>query len=71
MDRQEFNEALKKAGLSKKDFGEIVGIEYQTLNAWGSSGRVIPSWVKPFLDCKAKSKAFDVIADAVDGVRKS
>jgi DNA-binding XRE family transcriptional regulator len=69
MERQEFNEALKTAGLTKKVFGEMVRIEYQTINAWGSSGRAIPSWVRPFLECQSKSKAFEIIANKVDEVR--
>jgi DNA-binding XRE family transcriptional regulator len=65
MERQEFNELLKIAGLTKKVFGEMVGIEYQTINAWGSSGRVIPSWVRPFLECQSKSKAYERVRDEV------
>jgi hypothetical protein len=69
MDRQEFNEALKKAKLSKKEFGEIVGIEYVTVNNWGSSGKVIPSWVPSWIENYLKSEAFEIIADKIDEVR--
>ena len=65
MERQEFNEALKKAKLSKKEFGEIVGIEYQTINAWGSSGRVIPSWVPSWIENYLKSEAYGRVRDEV------
>jgi hypothetical protein len=44
-------------------------MEYGTINSWGSSGKVIPAWVRPFLECQSKSKAFDMIADKVDEVR--
>lgn len=69
MDRQEFNNALKLTGLSKKEFAEMVGMEYGTINSWGSSGKIIPSWVSSWIDNYSKSKAFDVIADKVDEVR--
>ncbi len=65
MERQEFNDLLKQAGLTKKVFGEMVRIEYQTINAWGSSGRVIPAWVRPFLECQSKSKAYERVRDEV------
>lgn len=70
MERQEFNELLSIANMSKKEFAELVGMEYGTINSWGSSGKTIPSWVEPFLKCQAKSKAFDLIANKVDEVRK-
>lgn len=65
MDRQEFNDALKLAGLSKKEFAEECGIEYGTVNNWGNEGRGVPYWVKPFLECKAKSNAYDRVRDEV------
>lgn len=65
MERQEFNNMLLLAGMSKKEFAELVGMEYQTVNAWGSSGRVIPSWVQPFLECQSKSKAYERVRDEV------
>jgi hypothetical protein len=73
MERQEFNELLKQAGLTKKIFAEMVGMEYQTINAWGISGRVIPAWVRPFLECQSKSKAYERVRDevlSIEGISK-
>lgn len=65
MERKEFNDLLSIAGMTKKEFAELVGMEYGTINSWGSSGKVIPSWVRPFLECQAKSKAYKLIRDEV------
>jgi DNA-binding transcriptional regulator YdaS (Cro superfamily) len=70
MERQEFNDLLSIAGMTKKEFAELVGMEYGTINSWGSSGKIIPAWVCPFLECQSKSKVFEIIADKVDAVRK-
>lgn len=69
MDRKEFNELLSIAGMTKKEFSELVGMEYGTINSWGSSGKTIPAWVEPLLKCQAKAKAFDMIAERVDEIR--
>jgi DNA-binding XRE family transcriptional regulator len=50
MTRDEFNELLKTANLSKKDFAEYLGTSYNTVNAWGSSGRDVPYWVKSWIE---------------------
>jgi DNA-binding XRE family transcriptional regulator len=65
MERQEFNDLLSIAGMTKKEFAELVGMEYGTINSWGSSGKVIPSWVRPFLECQSKSKAYERVRDEV------
>ncbi|MFA6145156.1 MAG: XRE family transcriptional regulator [Sulfurimonas sp.] len=69
MDRQEFNEALKKAKLSKKVFAELVGAEYGTVNNWGTEGRGVPYWVSSWIENYLKREAFDTIAQRVDEVR--
>jgi len=50
MDRKEFNLLLKNANLSKKEFCEIIGLNYNTVNTWGSSKINIPKWVKSWLE---------------------
>lgn len=46
MEKQTFNELLKKAGLSKKEFGEMLGTSGPTISNWGNEGREIPYWVE-------------------------
>jgi DNA-binding XRE family transcriptional regulator len=49
MDKQLFNNLLKSAGLSKKEFGEILGTTGATISNWGNEGREIPYWVESWL----------------------
>lgn len=64
MEKQKFNEMLKTAGLSKKEFGEILGTTGGTISNWGNEGREIPYWVESWLQlyienqqCKAMKEA--------------
>lgn len=59
MTREEFNSLLDKAGLTKKQFCETIGLNYNTINTWGSSNIKIPAWVKTWLINYAKAKSFD------------
>lgn len=49
MDNEKLKEKLKNAGLSKKEFAKLVGLQYQTVINWGSS-KNIPHWVDSWLD---------------------
>ena len=50
MTREEFNTLLLKANLSKKEFCQIIELNYNTVNTWGSSKVNIPKWVKSWLE---------------------
>jgi len=65
MNRQEFNELLEKAGLKKKEFAELVGVEYGAVNNWGNEKHGVPYWVPSWLDNYTKSKAYDRVRDEV------
>ena len=39
MDREEFNEFMKRAGLNKKQLAEILETSYQGVKSWGTNGR--------------------------------
>lgn len=49
MDKQLFNDLLKTSGLSKKEFGELLGTTGATISNWGNEGREIPYWVESWL----------------------
>ncbi|AYJ81032.1 acyl carrier protein [Aliarcobacter cryaerophilus ATCC 43158] len=64
MEKEEFNELLKNANLSKKEFANILDINPGSLNNWGSSQN-IPYWVKSWLENYIKAKDIDKIAETV------
>jgi DNA-binding transcriptional regulator YiaG len=68
----EFKELLKTAGLNKKQFAELLEMQYNTVNAWGSNNN-IPSWVKSWIENYIKAKTYDSIKNKVfeiEGLKK-
>ncbi|OCL85734.1 hypothetical protein AAX26_01801 [Aliarcobacter thereius] len=65
MDREEFNTLLEKANLTKKEFCQIIDLNYNTVNTWGSSSINIPKWVKSWLENYIKAKDMDKVVEAV------
>jgi len=57
MNLDDFKTRLKFAGLNKKEFAEIVGLNYQTVNNWGNS-KSIPHWVDSWLNLYIQAKNF-------------
>ena len=62
MERDEFNKLLEEAEISKKEFCDIIGLNYNTINTWGSSNIKIPKWVKSWLENYIKAKDIDKVA---------
>jgi len=56
MNNDVFKELLKKAGLTKKAFSEILGTSTQSVNNWGSNGRDFPYWVQSWLTLYIENK---------------
>lgn len=64
MTRDEFNNLLEKANLTKKDFCTLLNIAYPTVNNWGSS-KDIPYWVKSWLENYIKAKDIEKMAETM------
>ena len=63
--RDVFNELLKRVNLSKKEFAELVGVQYSSVNNWGSGKFGVPYWVKSWLENYIKSLDMDKIVEVV------
>ena len=63
MNYEEFEELLKKANLSKKEFSELVEMNYVSITNWNKSK--IPPWVESWLQNYIKAKISDDIIEAV------
>lgn len=64
MEKEEFNNLLKEANLSKKEFAGIIDMQYSSVNNWGSSQQ-FPRWVKSWLENYIKAKEMDKVVEAV------
>ena len=61
MNKEEFNNLLKQANLTKKEFAGIINITAGSLNNWGSTQN-IPYWVKSWLENYISKQRFESIA---------
>ena len=70
MNRDEFNNLLNKANLTKKEFCNIIELNYATINTWGSSKINIPKWVKTWLENYIKAKSYNDVKNKVFEIEK-
>ena len=56
MNNQAFEELLKSAGLSKKDFAALVEMNYNSVTNWNKSDK-IPQWVNSWLTLYIENKS--------------
>ena len=55
MNNKAFEELLKDARLSKKDFSKLVEMNYNSVTNWNASNK-IPQWVKSWLKLYIENK---------------
>ncbi len=61
MNKDEFNDLLKQAELTRAEFAKILNTSHQTINNWGSNGRNFPYWVKSWLENYIGYKKYKII----------
>ena len=55
MDNQTFENLLRQAGLSKKEFAQLVEMNYNSVTNWNKSDK-IPQWVESWLKLYSENK---------------
>lgn len=65
MKKQEFDETLKKIGLSRQEFADMTELAYSTIGNWQDEKKPVPGWVKSWLDNYVKAKDMDKVVEAV------
>jgi len=65
MNKEEFNNLLKNANLSKKEFSNIIDLSQTTVNGWGGIDKPVPGWVKSWLELYIKNLKFNKLKNAI------
>lgn len=67
--RDEFNQLLEKANLTKKEFSDILGVNYGSVNNWGNRNQAVPYWVKSWLENYIKANDFNKVVEVIKVVK--
>jgi hypothetical protein len=65
MKKEEFDNILKRTGLSRQEFSNITKVAYSTISNWQDDNKPIPLWVDSWFENYIKAKDIDKIIDAV------
>ena len=65
LQRDEFNNQLETTGISKREFCEKIGLNYDTINGWGSNNKTIPVWVESWLHNFKKAQLYEELKKKV------
>ena len=65
MKKEEFDNILKNAGLTRQEFSNITKVAYSTISNWHDENKPIPSWVDSWFANYIKAKDMDKIIEAV------
>lgn len=64
-----FEELLKNAQLTKKEFANLVDMNYTSITNWNKSEK-IPVWVQSWLENYIRAKIADDILDSLEPLLK-
>ncbi|MBZ7995148.1 hypothetical protein AVCANL279_07460 [Campylobacter canadensis] len=64
MSGKEFNERIKKLGLSVSEFAELTGLTKDAVYGWSRNSKTTPDWVKSWLDNYEKALLLENIKNA-------
>ena len=67
---EEFEVALQKAELGKRNFAKLVGMNPNSVSNWSVSNK-IPDWVESWLENYIKAKDMDKIIEAIEPYTKN
>ncbi len=70
----DFGYALKRAGLSRKEFNALTGVTLNTMYSWTYNKRPTPTWALRFLDIWLKvdvDERLAIVAEALAAAGKN
>jgi hypothetical protein len=68
--KEEFDELLKKLGISRQEFATMTDLAYSTISNWSDDKKPIPGWVDSWLENYIKAKSYEDIKKKVIEIEK-
>jgi hypothetical protein len=69
MDRQQFNAMLEKSQLTKESFSQKIGLQYRSVNNWGTGAQNVPHWVESWLELYYENQECKKIKDMIKRIQ--
>lgn len=70
MKKDEFDDILKKIGMSRQEFSNITKVAYSTIGNWHDENKPIPGWVDSWLENYIKVSAYERLKEIVFEIEK-
>lgn len=70
MKKDEFDDTLKKIGMSRQEFADITNLSYGAVSNWHDEKKPVPGWVDSWLDNYIKAKSYIDIKNKVFEIEK-
>lgn len=70
MKKDEFDDALKRIGMSRQEFADITNLSYGAVSNWHDEKKPVPGWVVSWLDNYIKAKSYIDIKNKVFEIEK-
>lgn len=70
MKKDEFDDTLKRIGMSRQEFADITNLSYGAVSNWHDEKKPVPGWVDSWLDNYIKAKSYVDIKNKVFEIEK-
>jgi len=69
LNRDDFNQKLNEAKLTRKEFAALLGLNYQSVNGWGSNDREFPYWVESWLNLYVENEKYKRLKESLKKIQ--
>jgi len=69
LNRDDFNQKLNEAKLNRKEFAALLGLNYQSVNGWGSNDREFPYWVESWLNLYVENEKYKRLKESLKKIQ--
>lgn len=65
MKKDEFDDTLKRIGMSRQEFAAITNLSYGAVSNWHDEKKPVPGWVDSWLENYISKKKYDHIKNII------
>ena len=65
MKKDEFDDTLKRIGMSRQEFADITNLSYGAVSNWHDEKKPVPGWVDSWLENYISKKKYDHIKNII------